>query len=35
MINKVLKMERDHLEADALYKEMKHRAESSSCTPAS
>jgi hypothetical protein len=30
MINKVLEMERDHLEADALYKEKKHQSESSS-----
>jgi hypothetical protein len=25
MVNKVLEMERDHLEADALHKEKKHR----------
>jgi hypothetical protein len=31
MINKVLEMERDHLEADALYKEKKQQSESSSC----
>jgi len=31
MINKVLEMERDRLEADALYKEKKRRSESSSC----
>ena len=30
MINKVLVMERDHLEADTLYKEKKHQSESSS-----
>ena len=30
MINKVLEMERNQLEADALYKEKKHRSESSS-----
>jgi hypothetical protein len=30
MINKVLEMERDHLEVDALYKEKKHRSESTS-----
>ena len=30
MINKVLVMERDHLEADALYKEKKHRFENTS-----
>ena len=30
MINKVLVMERDRLEANALYKEKKHRSESSS-----
>ena len=30
MINKVLVRERDHLEANALYKEKKHRSESSS-----
>jgi hypothetical protein len=30
MVNKVLEMERDHLEADALHKEKKHRFESSS-----
>jgi hypothetical protein len=35
MINKVLEMERDHLEADTLYKEKKRRAESSSRTLAS
>jgi hypothetical protein len=35
MINKVLEMERDRLEANALYKEKKHRAESFSRTPAS
>jgi hypothetical protein len=35
MINKVLEMERDCLEADALYKEKKHCAESSSRTPTS
>jgi hypothetical protein len=30
MVNKVLEMERDHLEADALHKEKKRRFESSS-----
>ena len=30
LITKVLVMERDHLEADALYKEKKHRFESTS-----
>ena len=30
MINKVLVMERDHLEADALYKEKKHQSKSTS-----
>jgi hypothetical protein len=30
MVNKVLEMERDRLEADALHKEKKHRFESSS-----
>ena len=30
MINKVLEMERDHLEADALYKEKKRQSESTS-----
>jgi hypothetical protein len=30
MVNKVLEMERDHLEVDALHKEKKHRFESSS-----
>jgi hypothetical protein len=34
MVNKVLEMERDHLEADALHKEKKHRFESSSRGPA-
>ena len=35
MINKVLVRERDHLEANALYKEKKHRSESTSCISAS
>ena len=35
MINKVLVMERDRLEADALYKEKKHWFESTSCALAS
>ena len=35
MINKVLVMERDRLEANALYKEKKHRSESTSRAPAS
>ena len=35
MINKVLVMERDHLEAKALYKEKKRRSESTSRAPAS
>ena len=34
MINKVLEMERDCLEADTLYKEKKHWSESSSHAPA-
>ena len=34
MINKVLEMERDHLEVDALYKEKKRRSESTSRAPA-
>jgi hypothetical protein len=34
MVNKVLEMERDRLEADALHKEKKHRFESSSRGPA-
>ena len=35
MINKVLVMERDHLEADTLYKEKKHRSKSTSHAPSS
>ena len=35
MINKVLVMERDHLDADALYKEKKHWCKSTSCALAS
>ena len=35
MINKVLVMERDRLEANALYKEKKHRSESTSHAMAS
>ena len=35
MINKVLVMERDHLEADTLYKEKKHWSESTSSALAS
>ena len=35
MINKVLVMERDHLEADTLYKEKKSWSESTSRAPAS
>jgi hypothetical protein len=34
MVNKVLEMERDRLEVDALHKEKKHRFESSSRGPA-
>jgi hypothetical protein len=34
MVNKVLEMERDCLEADALHKEKKHRFKSSSRGPA-
>jgi hypothetical protein len=34
MVNKVLEMERDHLEVDALHKEKKHQFESSSRGPA-
>jgi hypothetical protein len=33
MVNKVLEMERDRLEADALHKEKKHQFESSSHGP--
>jgi len=35
MINKVLVMERDHLEVDALYKEKKCRSKNTSCALAS
>ena len=35
MINKVLVRERDHLEANALYKEKKHRSKSTSRVSAS
>ena len=35
MINKVLVMERDHLEANALYKEKKRWSKSTTCTLAS
>ena len=34
MINKTLEMERDHLEANALYKEKKRRSKSTSRAPA-
>jgi len=35
MINKVLVIERDHLEVDALYKEKKRRSKNTSCAPTS